>query len=252
MKQYKARRAAPHAQPRSTRHTPNECDPRDIRSTLRLTRAPNPAPPPRCVQGANWTKLEPHVFATSEMAYNHMVINAQSQSLLVAGESVRRTPRHMHIMRRPPPPASSSNRRCEPHVLAPTHSRLTFAGVCTMCLAGRGQDGDEQAAAQLPHLARGQRRWRHLDPFAGARSRMPSSAPQLPPSPPGSSPARACIVRSVRRDDRRPMRPPRAAAPFVLPLCHRSPKRCSQPTSGPPEIVVVSFAHPPCLKSHRL
>ena len=29
----------------------------------------------------------PHVFATAEMAYTHMITNTQSQSLLVAGES---------------------------------------------------------------------------------------------------------------------------------------------------------------------
>ena len=139
MKQYKARRAAPHAQPRSIRHTPKECDPRDIRSTLRLSRA-GPRPPPRCVQGANWTKLEPHVFATSEMAYNHMVINAQSQSLLVAGESVRRTPRHMHIMRRPPPPAPSSNRRVLRAACSPPRtagSRLPASARCAWQGAGK-------------------------------------------------------------------------------------------------------------------
>ena len=38
-------------------------------------------------KGGNWTKLEPHVYATAEMAYTHMVTNTQSQSLLVAGES---------------------------------------------------------------------------------------------------------------------------------------------------------------------
>lgn len=38
-------------------------------------------------KGGNWTKLDPHVYATAEMAYTHMVANTQSQSLLVAGES---------------------------------------------------------------------------------------------------------------------------------------------------------------------
>ena len=38
-------------------------------------------------KGGNWNKLEPHVYATAEMAYTHMVTNTQSQSLLVAGES---------------------------------------------------------------------------------------------------------------------------------------------------------------------
>ena len=38
-------------------------------------------------KGGNWNKLEPHVFATAEMAYTHMITNTQSQSLLVAGES---------------------------------------------------------------------------------------------------------------------------------------------------------------------
>lgn len=41
----------------------------------------------RRAQGCNWTKEEPHVFATAELAYTHMASNAQSQSLLVAGES---------------------------------------------------------------------------------------------------------------------------------------------------------------------
>ena len=38
-------------------------------------------------KGGDWTKLDPHVYATAEMAFMHMTNNAQSQSLLVAGES---------------------------------------------------------------------------------------------------------------------------------------------------------------------
>lgn len=38
-------------------------------------------------KGCNWTKMPPHIFATAEMAFTHMTGNAQSQSLLVAGES---------------------------------------------------------------------------------------------------------------------------------------------------------------------
>ena len=34
-----------------------------------------------------WTKLPPHVFATAEMAFLHMQLHAQSQSLVVSGES---------------------------------------------------------------------------------------------------------------------------------------------------------------------
>jgi len=199
MKQYKARRAAPHAQPRSIRHTPNECDPRDIRSTLRLSRA-GPRPPPRCVQGANWTKLEPHVFATSEMAYNHMVINAQSQSLLVAGESVRRTPRHMHIMRRPPPPAPSSNRRCEPH--ARPHAQP--AHVCRRLhdVLGRAR-ARRRRTSSCSTTSSGARAASVPAPRPFRRCAQPNALSRPVP--------RTCIV---RRGDRR-MRLPRAAAPFV-------------------------------------
>ena len=205
MKQYKARRAAPHAQPRSTRHTPNECDPRDIRSTLRLSRA-GPRPPPRCVQGANWTKLEPHVFATSEMAYNHMVINAQSQSLLVAGESVRRTPRHMHIMRRPPPLASSSNRRCEPHVLAP-HAQPAHLCRRVHDVLGRAR-ARRRRTSSCSTTSSGARAASVAAPRPFRRCAQPNALFRAPatPQPPWVLPS-TCMHRSERPKGRSPYAP---------------------------------------------
>ena len=38
-------------------------------------------------KGANWSQLDPHVFAIAEMSYQSMVMHNQSQSLLVSGES---------------------------------------------------------------------------------------------------------------------------------------------------------------------
>ena len=38
-------------------------------------------------KGVNWTTLEPHVYAAAEMAFKHMELQSQSQSLLVSGES---------------------------------------------------------------------------------------------------------------------------------------------------------------------
>ena len=38
-------------------------------------------------KGINWTTLEPHVYAAAEMAFKHMELQSQSQSLLVSGES---------------------------------------------------------------------------------------------------------------------------------------------------------------------
>ena len=38
-------------------------------------------------KGINWTSLEPHVYAAAEMAFKHMELQSQSQSLLVSGES---------------------------------------------------------------------------------------------------------------------------------------------------------------------
>jgi len=38
-------------------------------------------------KGVNWTTVEPHVFATAEMAFKHMELQQMSQSLLVSGES---------------------------------------------------------------------------------------------------------------------------------------------------------------------
>ena len=46
-----------------------------------------------------WTKLPPHVFATAEMAFLHMQLHAQSQSLVVSGESgAGKTETNKHLM----------------------------------------------------------------------------------------------------------------------------------------------------------
>ena len=38
-------------------------------------------------KGANWSQLDPHVYAIAEMSYQSMLVHNQSQSLLVSGES---------------------------------------------------------------------------------------------------------------------------------------------------------------------
>jgi len=50
-------------------------------------------------KGANWTQLDPHVYAIAEMAYQSMTLHNQSQSLLVSGESgAGKTETNKHLM----------------------------------------------------------------------------------------------------------------------------------------------------------
>ena len=78
------------------------------------------------------------------MAYNHMVINAQSQSLLVAGESVRRTP---HLRSCGAPRLPKAQIAVASRMLAPTHSRLT----CARC-ASQGAGKTETNKQLLNYL----------------------------------------------------------------------------------------------------